>query len=102
MDEYLLLEGIKGAPFKFEEVKNVKLWCSSEIAGYVIEKASSEKGELITKQDDGSVILRYSLAAKQDLIRLVLAEGGNMKVLEPKELIAEVKTKAEKVVILHK
>ena len=96
-----MLNGIKGAPFNFEQINNVKLWCSSEIAGYVIEKSDAETKEQIETLEDGAIILTYPMISKYDLIKWVLAEGGNMKVLAPEDLKNEVKAKAEKVSKLH-
>ena len=96
-----MLEGVKGAPFKLEEVRNVKLWCSKEIAGYVLEKTASDNRQIVEQNDDGSLILYYPLTSKLDLIRWILAEGGNMKLLEPEYLKDELKQKAKQILKLH-
>ena len=96
-----MLEGVKGAPFKLEEVRNVKLWCSSKIAGYVLEKAASDNRQIMDHNKDGSLILYYPLTSKQDLIRWILAEGGNMKLIEPEYLKDELKHKAKQILKIH-
>ena len=96
-----MLDGVKGAPFKFEEIKNVKLWCSSKIAGYVMEKALADNKQLISKNADGSLVLTYPYISKLDLIKWVLSEGGNIEIIEPKELRKDLKIKAEKMAKIH-
>jgi len=93
-----LFEGQKkGSPFKFDEVKDIEVWCSKEIAGYVIEQRQ-ESDQKVTENKDGSVIVYIPSAPKLDIIKWVLSEGGDTKILTPKWLWREVVEKAKRIV----
>ena len=101
-DEKIISEGQKkGSPFKFDEISNIEVWCSKEIAGYVIEQRQ-ESDQKVTENDDGSVIVRIPSAPKLDIIKWVLSEGGEAKVLKPEWLWNEIIKKAQKIVLNFK
>ena len=94
------MNSVKGVPFRYKEVVNAELWCSSEIAGYMTEYADG-KGYISRQNNDGSVTLDIIKIFKNDLIRLVLSEAGNIKLIEPAELKSEIKAAADKIAELH-
>ncbi len=97
-----MLEGINGSPFNLDIIKDVKLWCTAEISTYIVEKAAADRTLSIEHNNDGSVIITYPTIFKHDLIRWLLAEGGNMKLLTHPSLQAEVKNKALEIAKLYR
>ena len=95
-----LMNSVKGVPFRYKEVVNAELWCSSEIAGYMSEHAEG-KGYKCSLNKDGSVTLNISKIFKKDLIRLVLSEAGDVELVSPKEMKPEIKAAADKIAELH-
>ena len=87
---------VNRTPFEFEEIKNIKIQCSGLIAGYVIEQYEQYYQEMI-ENSDGSVTIFIPKAPKYDIIKWVLSEGGEAKILEPKWLWEEVTAKAQKI-----
>ena len=57
----ILKTTIKGSPFKFEEVKNVEVWRSSDIAGYVLERSGAYT-QTYEMHEDGSLTLHSKSA----------------------------------------
>jgi predicted DNA-binding transcriptional regulator YafY len=99
-DQKIISESTKGSSlFLFEEIKDIELWCSKEIAGYVIEQ-SKTRGQKITENEDGSVVVYISSAPRLDMIKWVLSEGGEAKVIKPAWLWEEVVNRAK--TILHR
>lgn len=92
---------IVGRPFNFQEVSDVELWCSNEISGYVIERASANKQEY-TSNNDGSIKLSIKSAPYHTLVRWILSEGSNIKVIKPDSLVKDIKATAYKILKLYK
>ena len=95
-----LISGIKGVPFTFEKLIDIKVWCSNEIAGYIIEKAEHKKQEFI-QYPDGSILLNIPAISKYDLIKWILSEAGHIKLIEPVELRTDIKEAARKIYEEH-
>lgn len=97
-DHKIVTESTNGKPlFLFDEVSDVEVYCSKEIAGYVIEQ-SKTRGQKITENEDGSVVVHIPSAPKLDIIKWVLFEGGEAKVIKPEWLWKEVKSQARKII----
>ena len=87
-------------PFELEKVYDIKVWCSKQIAGYVLEQ-HSRYGQKITENRDGSIIVYIPSALKLGMIKWVLSEGGLAKVLEPEWLWNEIVKKADDITKLY-
>ena len=87
---------VNHTPFEFEEVENVKIWCSKLISGYVIEQHKIYKQD-VSENEDGSIVVIIPNDVKLDIIKWVLSEGGEARILEPQWLWDEVKKRAEKI-----
>ena len=75
----------------FEKIKNVKLYADS----YALDRLKS--APLHTHQiihDDGTV--EISAVAKEVLFPFILSQEGNVRILEPADLKAELKSKLQK------
>ncbi|HBM14906.1 MAG TPA: hypothetical protein DD381_00930 [Lentisphaeria bacterium] len=92
---------IVGQPFNYQNVKDIELWCSNEIAGYIIERADANSQEY-AYNDDGSINLIIKSAPKHTLTRWILSEGSNIKVLKPESLIKEIKSTLRKTLNIYK
>ena len=69
--EKFLFFGKEKKRVNFEQIKNVKLWCSGEIAGYVIEKSDAEtKERLFTVLCNFSIVLNLLLLVNQIFLTL--------------------------------
>ena len=96
----ILKTPFKGEPFEFEEVKDIEIWCSPEIAGYVLER-SEVYDQTYEMNEDGSLNLHIKSAPAKSIVKWILSEGGNARLIKPKELSDEIRKQAEKVVIRH-
>lgn len=92
---------IVGRPFNSQELSDVELWCSNEIAGYIIERADANRQEYVYN-DDGSINLTIKSAPYHTLVRWILTEGNNIKVLKPESLVKDIKTTLRKTFNLYK
>ena len=97
-DHKIISDSAKGKPlFLFDEINDIEIYCSKEIAGYVIEQ-SKTRGQKITENEDGSVIVHVPSAPKRDIIKWVLSEGGEAKVNKPEWLWEEVVKRANRLI----
>ncbi|MEI6056867.1 MAG: WYL domain-containing protein [Lentisphaerota bacterium] len=96
----ILKEPQKGEPFEFEEVKDIEVWCAPEIAGYVLERSEVYK-QTYEMNEDGSLNLHIKSAPAKSIIKWILSEGGNARLIKPKELAEEIKMQAKKVILIH-
>jgi len=85
------------SPFKFEEVTDIEIRCSKEIAGYVIEQ-SLKSNQTVNENQDGSVNLYIPSIPKLDIIKWVLSEGGDAKVIKPEWLWEEIIKRAKRII----
>jgi predicted DNA-binding transcriptional regulator YafY len=72
----------------------VKVWFSSDVAGYIKEKIWHES-QKIHPQDDGSVIFEAQVAGTDEIRFWIMSWGSNALVLEPESLREDIKTEAE-------
>ena len=69
---------------------NVKLQFSSEIGTFAAEHIWHE-GQTVEQNEDGSVIVSFETTQLPEVKRLVLGQGRTVKILEPKELVDEIR-----------
>jgi predicted DNA-binding transcriptional regulator YafY len=63
---------------------------SSEIGTFAAEHIWHE-GQTVEQNEDGSVIVSFETTQLPEVKRLVLGQGRTVKILEPKELVDEIK-----------
>ena len=73
----------------YDDPIKVKIWFSPDQARYIKERKWSES-QVITEQEDGSIILEMETSGWWDVKRWVLSYGSGAKVLEPEELKREI------------
>ncbi|MFC1868759.1 helix-turn-helix transcriptional regulator [Thermodesulfobacteriota bacterium] len=73
---------------------NVKIWFSSDVAGYIKEKVWHESQE-IEEQNDGSIIFEAMVAGSEEIKFWIMNWGSKAEVLEPESLRNEIKAEAE-------
>ena len=71
-------------PFSDEGIKDIELWCSPQIAGYVMER--DIPGQEYKLNPDGSINLSVKSAPWYTITRWIMAEAGNIKVIKPESL----------------
>ncbi len=96
----ILKTPFKGEPFEFNEVKDIEIWCSPEIAGYVLER-SEVYDQTYKMNEDGSLNLYIKSAPSRSIIKWILSEGGNTRLIKPKELAEEIRKQADTVRVFH-
>ncbi|MGA2224719.1 MAG: WYL domain-containing protein [Syntrophobacteraceae bacterium] len=69
----------------YDDSLYVKIWISADQARYVKERVWT-KGQVITDQPDGSIILEMTTSGWWHVKKWVLSLGAEAKVLEPKKL----------------
>ena len=72
----------------------VRVWFSSDAAGYVREKIWHETQKIDT-QDDGSIIFEAEVAGIDEIKFWIMNWGSKAMVLEPESLKKEIRTEAE-------
>lgn len=98
----LIVQSAKTAGiFSYRNVKNIEVWCSKKIAGYVNEQHEYHHEE-ITEHDDGSLTVHIPAAPEHEILKWVLSEGGNAKVVKPKSLAKKIVEAAERVLAANK
>lgn len=93
LDEFM---GQSFGVFKGEPVE-VKIWFSTEVAGYIKEKIWHE-GQRIQQQDDGSIIFEVNAEGIQEIKFWVMSWGSHAEVLEPESLREEVRKELESMI----
>lgn len=73
-----------------QNVYKVRIWFSCEIAPYIKERQYHTNQEL-TDNSDGSVVISFKTRDLLEVKRWVLSWGSGAKVLEPEELVNEIK-----------
>jgi predicted DNA-binding transcriptional regulator YafY len=81
--------------FQGEPVK-VKIWFSSDVAGYIREKIWHES-QAIETQKDGSILFEAVVAGTEEVKFWIMGWGAHARVLEPESLRSEILTEAEAV-----
>ena len=72
------------------EPQTVRIWFSPEQAPFVAER-TWHSSQRITREEDGSIILELSVADLGEIKRWLIGWGAAAQVLEPSELILEIK-----------
>ncbi len=72
----------------------VKIWFSSDIAGYIKEKIWHESQEIHT-QEDGSVIFEAEVAGTDEIKFWVMNWGSQAEVIEPESLRKDIRSEIE-------
>ena len=83
--------------FTYKTIKNIEINCSAAIAGYINEQHQFYNEE-IKEQDDGSVTVYIAEAPEHEIVKWILSEGGNAKVIKPQKLAKKIVTAAQLVV----
>lgn len=84
-----LLENSFG--FIFDDPISVKIWFSSSQAKYIDERVWSTR-EVKTHCPDGSIVLELKTSGWFDVKRWILGFGADAKLLEPEELVEELRS----------
>ena len=66
-----------------------------EIATYATNRIW-HSDQTLEEREDGSVYLKFKTTQKKELLRFILGQGHTVKVLEPEELVEEVKVELKK------
>ena len=91
----ILKQTEKEGLFDYPKIENILVRCSKDIAYYLYEQQKAKK-LVITRQEDGSLIVILPPSPEQEAIRWILGEGGNVEVLEPQWLREKICTLAKK------
>jgi predicted DNA-binding transcriptional regulator YafY len=100
-DSKIISSVASGNLFDYDIVRNVKVWSGPEVAPYLAEK-KRKKGETVTQNKDGSIVMFFPEIQKNGLIKWILSDAGYSKILEPRELAVEIAAIAEKIAEIHK
>jgi len=73
---------------------NVRIWFSTDIAGYISEKIWHET-QKIEHQDNGDIVLQANVAGTDEIKFWVMQWGSKALVLEPKSLRDEIQSEIE-------
>lgn len=84
----------------FGEPQRYRIWFSANQARYVKQRKWS-KSQIIEEQNDGSIILTMKVAGMEDVKRWVLSFGAQAKVIEPEELIRQIRQESEAIRIMY-
>ena len=79
---------------------HVKVWFSSDVAGYIKEKIWHESQEIIS-QDDGSIIFEAEVAGTDEIKFWILSWGSKAELLEPHSLSDAIRQEAELMVQIY-
>jgi predicted DNA-binding transcriptional regulator YafY len=71
----------------------VRILFSPEVAGFIREKVWHESQKL-DPQDDGALIFEATVAGPEEVKHWILGWGSNAQVLEPEELLKEIRAEA--------
>lgn len=95
-----IIEATRKELFKYNKLRNVKILCMPEIAGYVMER-NKAPGDYVEVNKDGSVTISFAEIAELEVVKWVLSEGGMAKVVSPPELARKIVSKAEKIIKMN-
>lgn len=76
--------------------RRIELWIDRTNAPYVITKPLHSTQRLITKNDDGSIVINLFLLENYELERLLLGFGNGLQVIKPEGLRNRIKAILEK------
>ena len=99
--DQLIIQDVKNRHvFNYKTVKNIEIKCSKAIAGYINEQHEFYDEE-ITEHNDGSVTVRIPEAPEHEIVKWVLSEGGNAKIIKPKSIQKKIIKAAENVLAVN-
>ena len=78
-----------GFDIVYDDPLEVKIWFSADQAKYVKERKWA-KDQAFTDQPDGSLVLKMKTSGWWHVKKWVMSFGAEAKVLEPKELVADI------------
>ncbi|OIQ21737.1 MAG: WYL domain-containing protein [Flavobacterium sp. MedPE-SWcel] len=87
--------------FPEKHVQEVHLKVDKHNAPYVLTKPFHHTQEILEKLGDGSIIIKLNVHINFELERLILGYGETMKVIKPRILRRNIKTKLEKAAKLY-
>jgi len=79
----------------------IKIWFSSDVAGYIKEKIWHES-QKIEQQNDGSIIFEAEVAGTEEIKFWIMSWGSHALVLEPESLRADILKETEVIVERYK
>ena len=82
--------------FDHPKLENIKLLCDSSIGLYLSEHAEMEEFQ-ITAQEDGKLLVELIPTIEEDVIKWILSEAGNIRVLEPESLREKITKSGQKI-----
>ncbi len=100
-DKKIINSVIEGDVYGYDKIKDVEIWLSPESARYAKEH-KRRKGEKLTFNKDGSAVLHLLETASYEIIKWVMSECGNAKVLKPAELINKIARISQDITSKHK
>lgn len=100
-DKKIINSVMEGDVYEYDKIKDVEIWLSPESARYEKER-KRRKGEKLTFNKDGSAVLYLPETASYEIIKRVMAECGNAKVLKPIELIKKIAMISQDITSKHK
>ena len=100
-DRKIIDSVIDGDVFDYGKVKDVEIWLAPESANYAKER-KLRKGEKLAFDKDGSAVLHLPEAVPGEIIKLVLSEFGNAKLLKPAELAGQIAKIADNIAGMHR
>jgi predicted DNA-binding transcriptional regulator YafY len=95
-DFIMIQDTKKGHVFSYRNIRNIEILCSRPIAEYVREQHEFYN-ERIKENSDGTVSLYIEEAPEHEIIKWILSEAGNAKVIKPAKLAKKIVKAAEKV-----
>ena len=87
-------------PFSDSGIESIELWCSQQIAGYVMERDMYQQEYELNP--DGSINLHIKSAPWYTITRWILSEAGNIKVIKPESLRQDIVNMANKILSINK
>ena len=100
-DRKIIDSVIDGDVYGYDKVKDVEIWLAPESANYAKEH-KRRKGEKLTFNKDGSAVLYLPEAIPGEIIKWVMSECGNAKILNPANFANEIAKFADTVAGMHR
>lgn len=97
IDQKIVDDVRRNGLFNYPKLSGITLHCDASIAFYLKEQQTVKKFK-VTPQPDGSLIIVLQPATEFDAIRWILAEAGNIRVIEPTWLREKVVIAGKKIV----
>lgn len=91
----------KGEVYDYGKVKDVEIWFAPESANYVGE-LKLRHGEKLLFSKDGSAVMKMAEAVPEEVIKLVMSECGNARLVKPAKLAEKIAEVAGKIAATHR